>query len=133
MRSLATHSAPLLLGALAAITVIACGGPDANSPRAPLADKWLTRAKAAYRSGDLEDATTSIDAALKASPKDPETRLLGTRIALAKLDYAETLKLSEGLVGSDVKGLRGRAYWYAGDIEKAAEADRLTAALARLG
>jgi len=124
MRSLATHSAPLL-GVLAlsllAVAVPACGGLDGNSPRAPLADKWLTRAKAAYRSGDLEDASTSVEGALKASPKDPETRLLGARIALAKLDYTETLKLSEGLVGSDAKGLRGRAYWYAGDIEKAAD------------
>ncbi|MDB4936510.1 MAG: hypothetical protein JWP87_3482 [Labilithrix sp.] len=99
----------------------ACGGPDANSGREPLADKWLTRAKAAYRSGDLEDATTAIDGALKAAPKDPETRLLGARIALAKLDYAEAIKLSEGLPSSDAKGLRGRAHWYAGDIEKAAD------------
>jgi hypothetical protein len=104
------------------IAGIACGGPDANSSgRAPLADKWLTRAKAAYRSGDLEDAVTAIDGALKNAPKDPETRLLGARIALAKLDYAEAVKLTEGMTGSEVKGLRGRAFWYAGDIEKAAD------------
>ena len=110
--------AVVLLGA----AIPACGGPDpATSARAPLADKWLTRAKAAYRSGDLDDATTSIDGALKASPKDPETRLLGARIALAKLEYGEALKLSDGIPGSDAKGLRGRAYWYAGDIEKAAD------------
>ncbi|HSO40589.1 MAG TPA: tetratricopeptide repeat protein [Labilithrix sp.] len=124
MRSLAPYSAPLLgviAVSLLAVAVPACGGPDANSPRAPLADKWLSRAKAAYREGDVDDATTAIEGALKASPKDPETRLLAARIALAKLDYAETLKLSEGLVGSDAKGLRGRAYWYAGDVEKAAD------------
>ena len=124
MRSLATHSAPLLLGtlaAIAAIAAVACGGPDAVSPRAPLADKWLTRAKAAYRTGDLEDASTSIDGALKASPKDAETRLLGARIALAKLDYAEAIKLSEGIPGSEAQALRGRAYWYSGDIDKAAD------------
>jgi len=104
------------------ITAIACGGPDPNaSGRAPLADKWLTRAKAAYRTGDLEDAITAIDGALKNAPKDPETRLLGARIALAKLDYAEAVKLTEGMTGSDVKGMRGRAFWYAGDIEKAAD------------
>ena len=110
-------AAPLLM-----IGAVACGGPDPNaSGRAPLADKWLTRAKAAYRSGDLEDAITAIDGALKNAPKDPETRVLGARIALAKLDYAEAVKLTEGLTGSDVKGLRGRAHWYAGDIEKAAD------------
>jgi hypothetical protein len=107
---------------MAALAAVACGGPDANSSgRAPLADKWLTRAKAAYRSGDLDDAVTAIDGALKNAPKDPETRLLGARIALAKLDYAEAVKLTEGMTGSDVKGLRGRAFWYAGDIEKAAD------------
>jgi hypothetical protein len=110
----------LVLGASSVVTG-ACGGPDANSGRAPVADKWLTRAKAAYRSGDLDDASTAIDGALKAAPRDPETRLLGARIALAKLDYAEAIKLSEGLPSSDAKGIRGRAHWYAGDIEKAAD------------
>lgn len=115
-RMLVTTAAVVLLA-----SVPACGGPDANSGRAPLADKWLARAKAAYRSGDLEDASTAIDGALKTAPRDTETRLLGTRIALAKLEYNEAIKLSEGIPGSDAKGLRGRAFWYAGDIEKAAD------------
>lgn len=110
----------LLLGVLSSTS--ACGGPDSNTAdRAPLADKWFTRAKLAYRSGDLEDASNSIEAALKAAPKDTETRLLGARIALAKLDYAEALKVTEGITGSDAKGLRGRAFWYQGDIDRAAD------------
>ena len=117
---LSTLLGALALGLLGA-AVPACGGPDANTGRAPLADKWLTRAKLAYRSGDIDDASTSIDGALKSSPKDAETRLLGARIALAKLEYAEAIKLSEGIPGSDAQGLRGRAYWYSGDIEKAAD------------
>ena len=117
-----TTSRSLLAAPLLMLAAMACGGPDPNaSGRAPLADKWLTRAKAAYKSGDLEDAISSIDGALKSAPKDPETRLLGARIALAKLDYAGAVKLTEGMTGSDVKGLRGRAFWYAGDIEKAAD------------
>ena len=113
---------PLFLLLSSTSLAVACGGPDPNaSGRAPLADKWLTRAKAAYRGGDLDDASTAIDGALKAAPKDPETRLLGARIALAKLEYNEAIKLSEGIPGSDAKGLRGRAFWYAGDIEKAAD------------
>ena len=115
-RILLTTAALTLLAA-----VPACGGPDANSGRAPIADKWLTRAKAAYRSGDLDDASTAIDGALKAAPRDTETRLLGARIALAKLEYNEAIKLTQGITGSDALGLRGRAYWYAGDIEKAAD------------
>lgn len=125
MRRFMTPSAPAVVAVAALLTAflgVACGGPDPNaSGRAPLADKWLTRAKAAYRTGDLDDASSAIDGALKAAPKDQETRLLGARIALAKLEYTEALKLSEGLTGSDAKGLRGRAYWYSGDIEKAAD------------
>jgi hypothetical protein len=113
-------TAPILFG-IGITALAACGGPDANSARAPLADKWLTRAKAAYRSGDIDDASTAIDGALKAAPKDSETRLLGARIAMAKLDYTETIKLTEGITSSDARGLRGRAFWYAGDIEKAAD------------
>jgi len=112
---------PIAPVALAALTT-ACGGPDPNaSGRAPIADKWLNRAKAAYRIGDLDDATSAIDGALKAAPKDQETKLLAARIALAKLEYTEALKLTEGLTGSDAKSLRGRAFWYSGDIEKAAD------------
>lgn len=99
----------------------ACGGPEANSGRAPLADKWLTRAKTAYRTGDLDDAGIAIDGALKAAPRDTDTRLLAARIALAKLEYSEAIKLTEGIPGSDALALRGRAYWYAGDIDKAAD------------
>lgn len=121
MRRLALTTAPVLI-AMAISSLAACGGPDPNtSARAPVTDKWLVRAKAAYRSGDLDDASTAIEGALKAASKDPETRLLGARVAIAKLEYAEALKLAEGLPGSDALGLRGRAHWYAGDIEKAAD------------
>ena len=106
-----------------AVALAACGpGTDANAPnRSPLAEKWLTRAKQSYRSGDFEDARTSADSALKASPSDQDIRILNARIALSALDYTQTLKLTEGLQTSDVHGLRGRAHWYAGDVELAAE------------
>lgn len=119
MRRFALTTAPVLF---AIVALAACGGPDPNaSGRAPIADKWLARAQAAYRSGDIDDATSAIEGALKAAPKDPETRLLAARVAMAKLEYAEALKFTEGLPGSDARGLRGRAHWYAGDIEKAAD------------
>jgi hypothetical protein len=124
MRRLGQTTTPVLLSCAAlllAVAPAACGGPDPNTGRAAVADKWLTRAKAAYRSGDIDDASTAIEGALKTAPKDSETRLLAARIALAKLEYTEAVKLTEGLTGSDVKGLRGRAFWYSGDIEKAAD------------
>ena len=107
----------------ALFALAACGdGPDAASPnRSQLADKWLTRAKASFRSGDVDDATQAIDGALKAAPKDPETRLLAAKIALSKLEFDEAIKQTEGLEGSDAKGIRGRAFWYAGDIERAGD------------
>jgi hypothetical protein len=106
-----------------AVGVSACGdGPDANSPnRSQLADKWLARARQSYRAGDADDAAVAIDGALKAAPRDKDARLLAARIALAKLDYEEAIKLTEGIPGSEAKGLRGRAFWYAGDIERAAD------------
>ncbi len=103
--------------------MVACGdGPGANAPtRSALADKWFTRAMQSYRSGDAEDASIAIDGALKAAPQDREARLLGARIALARLEFEEAIRLTEGLEGSDAKSVRGRAFWYAGDIERAAD------------
>lgn len=113
----------LALSALTALTVLGCGdGLEANSPgRSQLADKWLTRAQQSYRSGDAEDASVAIEGALKAAPRDRETRLLASRIALSRLEFDEAIKLSEGLEGSDAKAVRGRAFWYIGDIERAAD------------
>ncbi len=113
---------PALLGSFAAV-LLACGpGPDANAPnRSPLAEKWLTRAKQSYRAGDFEDARQSGDSALKAAPSDQDVRLLNARIALSALDYPLALKLTEGLHSTEVNAVRGRAHWYAGDIEQAAD------------
>jgi hypothetical protein len=118
MRRLVLPLALLSFFSLAA----ACGGGEATGPaRTPIADKWLTRAHASYRTGDIDDASQAIDSALKAAPNDAEARLLAARIALAKLDYKAAVSLSEGLEGSEAKGIRGRALWYAGDIERAAD------------
>lgn len=109
--------------AVLGLGLIACGdGLEANAPtRSQLADKWFTRAMQSYRSGDAEDASIAIDGALKAAPRDREARLLGARIALARLEFEEAIRLTEGMEGSDAKSVRGRAFWYAGDIERAAD------------
>ena len=114
-----------VLAALAFLTVGALGcGPSQDArtgSRTPLADKWLERAKLSYRAGDFEDAKDAAQSALQAAPSDPDVRLLSARIALARLDYPQTLKLTEGQTSTDAHGLRGRAYWYSGDIEQAAD------------
>ena len=114
------------LGTLASFALLflaACGpASDANTgDRTPLADKWMKRAEQSYRSGDMEDAKSSVESALQASPRDKETRLLGAKIALARLDYPQALKLSEGMTSSEGHGIRGRAHWYAGNLEESAD------------
>jgi hypothetical protein len=100
-----------------------CGpAQDPNAPnRSPLAEKWLTRAKQSYRAGDFEDARQAAESALKTAPSDQDVKLLNARIALAGLDYSRSLKLTEGLHSSEVQALRGRAFWYSGDLDQAAE------------
>jgi|HubBroStandDraft_2_1064218.scaffolds.fasta_scaffold75613_2 hypothetical protein len=120
--------APLALAL--AVTLAACGASfdPAHPPRTALADKWFTRAKASYKSGDFADASEASKSALQAAPSDPEVKTLAARVALARLDYPETLRLTEGLQSTEVHSLRGRARWFAGDIEQAA--DELEAMLA---
>ena len=110
----------ILAAASLAGSVSACSDPNAPD-RTPLADKWFSRAKEAYHTGDIEDADHSVTEALRASPKDNEARILGAKIALTKLDYPQALKLTEGLATADAHSIRGRALWYSGDIEAAAD------------
>jgi hypothetical protein len=109
--------------ALAALPLLACGGsPDAKtSGRQPLAEKWLERAQASFKAGDFEDARDAAKSALQAAPSDADVRIMCARLALTRLDYDETLKLTEGMQTSESHALRGRAYWYRGDLEQAAD------------
>ncbi len=89
--------------------------------RPPLAAQWFERAKVAYRAGDFDDANESAKHALAAAPSDPEIRELMARVDLVHLEYADALRLTEGLDSTGVHGIRGRAYWYSGDLEHAAD------------
>jgi hypothetical protein len=115
--------ATVVVAAAATLSLPACGGPpDAATPtRPPLAEKWLARAKASFQAGDFDDARDAGKSALQAAPNDPDVRLLNARIALARLDYDETIKLTEGMQTSESHAIRGRAYWYRGDLEQAAD------------
>jgi len=100
----------------------ACGPFDANAPsRPPLAQKWLDRAELGYKTGDFDDAKLSIDEALRVAPHDDGARLVAARVALAHLDYTSALKLTEGMQTTQAHAVRGRAHWYAGDMESAAD------------
>lgn len=113
------------LGAAAAgCTPVESVGPDWP----PQALQWYERANASYRSLDLEDADEAVLKALQMQPDRPEVRLLAGRIALSKLDYAGAIKAVEGLTDSDARAMRGRALWYSGAIDQAA--DELEALLA---
>lgn len=121
--------APLVFFALA-VASAACGSTVGSTGpvRSPMAAQWLDRAKVSYRSGDFDDARDSARHALGVAPNDLEIRELAARIALVRLDYDEALRLTEGLESSDGHGIRGRAYWFTGDLEHAA--DELEAMLA---
>src|SRR5580658_5934505 len=111
--------------ALAALCAapLACGpsmGPAASA-RPPLATEWLDRAKKSYRAADFDDARDSAARAIAVAPNDSEARELAAHIALVRLDYAEVLRLTEGLTSSQAHSVRGRAYWLSGDIEHAAD------------
>jgi hypothetical protein len=102
-------------------------GPQGPA-RPPAATEWLERAKASYRAADFEDARDATRHALTAAANDAEIRELSARIALVRLDFAEALRLTEGLESTDAHSIRGRAFWYTGDLEHAA--DELEAMLA---
>ncbi len=110
--------------ALAALATApsACGPSVGGAPaRAPAAAQWFDRAKAGYRNADFEDASEAAKRALAAAPNDAEIRELAGRISLVRLDFADALRQTEGLDSTEAHGIRGRAYWFSGDLEHAAD------------
>jgi hypothetical protein len=108
---------PLLSGFLS----LACE-PAARTPEwPPLSKKWFERAAASYHEVDFDDAELSVDNALRVEPNREEIRLLAARVALAQLDYDRVIKMLEGLESADARGIRGRAFWYSGQIDRAAD------------
>lgn len=103
--------------------IAACGpSMSAQVPtRPPLATQWFDRAKVSYRAADFDDARDSARHAINVAPNDADIRELSARIALVRLDFAEALRLTEGLDSTEAHSIRGRAYWFTGDIEHAAD------------
>jgi len=124
-------TARTVLAALACVVALTGCPTGAKSPddmRPPRAQKWYERAQSEYQVANLEAAHDSARHALDLVPKDPEVRLLAAKVALARLEYDEVLRLLRGIETTAASALRGRAYWYQGDLEKAAdELDKLLA------
>jgi hypothetical protein len=104
-----------------ALFLAACGAASTQAEFPPTAKRWYDRGSASYQSGDLEDAELAVENALRAAPNQPETRLLAGRVSLARLDYDRTLQVLKGLTSADARGVRGRALWYRGDVQSAAD------------
>jgi hypothetical protein len=97
----------------------AAGQSEADWP--PISKRWFDRGDASFRQGDIDDAETASENALRVTPDREEVRLLAGRIALAKLEYARAIQVLKGLTSNEAHSLRGRAYWYAGDVDHAAD------------
>lgn len=105
--------------ALAAVSCAPVQSPEPEWP--PQAKQWYERARSSYRGLDADDAEQAIEKALRLQPERPEVKLLAARIALAQLEYEAALRHLQGVAGSDARAMRGRALWYSGQINEAAE------------
>ena len=113
------RQARLILAVLGCVACAGSVGVGADWP--PLAKKWFDRAENSYRQADIDDAGLAVENALRIDPKRDEIRLLAARVALADLEYDRALQHLIGVPGTDARGVRGRALWYAGRIDQAAD------------
>jgi hypothetical protein len=110
--------------------LLSCAGTAANQEAdwPPLAKKWYDRAAASLHVGDIPDAELAAENAIRLEPKRPEVKLLAAKVALAQLQFDRAIQLTEGLPDAEAMSVRGRAFWYAGRVQDAAETlERLVA------
>lgn len=130
MRSSIQRLAGIILKGLlpAALTLgsAACGpvgsGPESQTPAwPPLAKKWYDRANESFRHADVADAELAIENALRIDPEREEIKLLAAQVALSKLEYERAIELLKGLKSPESRQIRGRALWYSGKLNAAAD------------
>jgi hypothetical protein len=125
LRSLCSRAsaAKALLPFACAATLALTGCPTVvvDQGRDTTTNKWLQRANAEFQTADVEEARDSVAKALSLAPNDPEVRMLAAQVHLAMLDYAEAVRLIKGIKSTEAAALRGRALWYKGDLEAAAD------------
>lgn len=118
-----SHTLSRVAVALAlASSAVACSGTTTPPvvARQPEAEKWFKRAQEDFSAAKIDEADDAIKVAMDKAPEDADVRTLGGNISLARLDYAESIRRLRDVPGSEAKGLRGRAYWYEGDLDLAA-------------
>ena len=120
----AAAEGPKKAAVLAALAVglTACAGTTTKAPEwPPLATKWFERAEKSYGVADIEDAELAIENASRLLPDEPKIRVLASRIALAQLEFDHTIELLDGISSTDARAIRGRALWYSGALDQAAD------------
>lgn len=113
----------LLVGCcLVGCCLVGCAAAGPSEPEWPPKSKgWFDRAMVSFRGGDIDDAKLAVERALELAPKRQEVKLLAARVAITELDFDRTLQILAKTGGTDAAGLRGRAYWYSGQVEQAAD------------
>ena len=108
--------------ALSVSFAAACSGASSpGSGRPEKAQQWFVRAEKEFGEARVDDAHDAIVKALAIAPQDQEIKTLGGRIALARLEFDESLRLLSDIPGTEGHALRGRAYWYLGNLTPAAD------------
>lgn len=123
IRRFLLRATPLALAVAVSASSLGCMDPKTpkNQELSAEATKWLDRARASFKTGDIEDARDAAESARKLAPQNAAVRITAARIQLARLEFAESVKTLEGVEGSEARGIRGRAHWYAGEIDAAAD------------
>ncbi len=109
------------IAALSATLLTGCPVSGPENDRPPKAEQWYRNAQTAFTSADFTEAQDAVGRALSIVPEDVQVKTLAAQIALTSLDYDETLKLVKGVTSSEAAGLRGRALWYKGELDAAAD------------
>ncbi len=124
-----SHSRQIVRALGALLLLGGCSSaPNQEAAWPPISKKWYDRATQSFHQGDIDDASLSVENALRVDDKRGEIRVLAAKIALAKLDFDRAIQLTEGEHSAESDAIRGRALWYADRITDAADVlERLVA------
>lgn len=107
----------LVLGCSASL-----GAGESAEPEWPaVAKKWFDRAQQSFNALDIADAEVAVKNALELEPERPSVKVLAAGIALSQMRYDEAVSLLAGQQSKEARGLRARAFWYSGQLGKAAD------------